>query len=492
MANVKITELTVTTDPASTDVLPIVDVTANTTKKVTIADLLENAGSGSASAPAFAFDADPDTGMYQVATNQLGFSTGGTNRLTIDSSGNVGIGAASTSAKLHISATDSTNSPDLLFLENLGTGNNTGSTIYFRNRTGTAFTDCTIQSLGSSTNNSELLFSTEQGAGPVEAMRINSSGNVGIGVSSPSAKLEVNGAATFGGNITQSSGNSTFAGAATFGGNVTTSGAVEIGSFSSTTAAAVFLGSGAVQAFRDSGVNASTSPVFIGGRKDGSSSVTNVSIFANGSANFAGVISTTGQNTVNTASSLKISQESANVSQIRAYGSDGSTVGSLEFRVSASDGAPSYTSLTLNNDGSATFAGTINGTTVGTSDERFKKNIAAANSQLADVKALGELLKNFDWNEDAPVNDEIRATRQLGLIAQEVEKVCPTLTKTIARTKQGVELTPETTDEEGNVTPATYEELDDSYKGISHDALIMKLLGAVAELSAKVAALESA
>jgi len=142
--------------------------------------------------------------------------------------------------------------------------------------------------------------------------------------------------------------------------------------------------------------------------------------------------------------------------------------------------------------GQATFTGTINGVTVGTSDERFKKNIAAANSQLADVKALGGLLKNFDWNEDAPVNDEIRATRQLGLIAQEVEKVCPTLTKTIVRTKQGAELTPETTDEEGNVTPATYEDLDDSYKGISHDALIMKLLGAVAELSAKVEALESA
>ena len=60
------------------------------------------------------------------------------------------------------------------------------------------------------------------------------------------------------------------------------------------------------------------------------------------------------------------------------------------------------------------------------------------------------------------------------------------------RTKDGAELTPETTDQEGNVTPATYEQLDDSYKGIKNDILIMKLIGAVAELSAKVAALESA
>ena len=44
MANVKITELTADTNPASTDVLPFVDIGADETKKVTIADLLENAG----------------------------------------------------------------------------------------------------------------------------------------------------------------------------------------------------------------------------------------------------------------------------------------------------------------------------------------------------------------------------------------------------------------------------------------------------------------
>ena len=120
----------------------------------------------------------------------------------------------------------------------------------------------------------------------------------------------------------------------------------------------------------------------------------------------------------------------------------------------------------IRNDGSASFSGQINGTTVGTSDSRFKENIEPAHPQLGDVEALGAILKNFDWNEDAPVNEEIRAQRQLGLIAQEAEEVCPSLVKTIMI--QG-----------------------DSYKGISHDALIMKLLGAVAELSAKVKALES-
>ena len=173
----------------------------------------------------------------------------------------------------------------------------------------------------------------------------------------------------------------------------------------------------------------------------------------------------------------------------------------------------------LNNNGNVVFAGSVTASNV--SDARFKENITDANPQLADAVALGSQLKNFDWNDDAPLNEEQRARRFLGLVAQEAEKVCPGLTYTVPRTKQGAELTPEvvvpavyetrtvpavlddkgevveaeTTEQvlvtEEQVTPATYEELDDSYKAINHDILIMKLLGAVAELSAKVAALEA-
>ena len=192
-------------------------------------------------------------------------------------------------------------------------------------------------------------------------------------------------------------------------------------------------------------------------------------------------------------------------------------------------------------DGSAEFTGIVTATVVPPSDARFKENITPAKPQLADVVALGGLLKNYDWTDEAPLNEELRSVRQLGLIAQEVEAICPTMTKEIARTKQGAMLTPEETipavyeervvpakyetvpvpaklgpkgrvitpesTEEilvapeyteqvlvtpEQVIPATYEVLDDSYKGISSDALIMKLLGAVAELKAEVDALKSA
>ena len=79
---------------------------------------------------------------------------------------------------------------------------------------------------------------------------------------------------------------------------------------------------------------------------------------SNGSASFGGAIGTSGQNTVNEASTLKFSQESANLSQIRAYGSNTSTSGSLEFKVGPSTGAP-FTPLTLNSNGTSTFSGNV-------------------------------------------------------------------------------------------------------------------------------------
>ena len=146
--------------------------------------------------------------------------------------------------------------------------------------------------------------------------------------------------------------------------------------------------------------------------------------------------------------------------------------------------------IQLNADGSATFAGAINGETIGTSDERFKENITPASPQLADVTALGGILKNFDWNADAPVNEEIRATRQLGLVAQEVAEICPQLVKTVKRTKT-VEVEPEVVGPLGKVIKeAVTEEVDDSYLALSTNALIMKLIGAVAELQAEVTALK--
>jgi hypothetical protein len=92
MSNVKISGLTAYTNPASSDVLPIVDLLNDQTKKITVADLLKNGfGPGTVALPSFSFIGDPDTGIYSPGANQFAVTTGGTQRLLIDASGNTTI-----------------------------------------------------------------------------------------------------------------------------------------------------------------------------------------------------------------------------------------------------------------------------------------------------------------------------------------------------------------------------------------------------------------
>lgn len=57
---------------------------------------------GTASAPSFYSGTDTNTGLYFSAADEVSITTGGTQRVVVDSSGDVGIGASSPSAKLDV------------------------------------------------------------------------------------------------------------------------------------------------------------------------------------------------------------------------------------------------------------------------------------------------------------------------------------------------------------------------------------------------------
>ena len=181
MANVKITELAQETNPASDDVLPIVDVDAASgggeTKKVTIADLLENAGDGSASAPAFAFDDDSNTGIYRPGADQLAISTGGTSRLFIDSSGRLLIGTTTEGEGNadNLTIADSGNCGITIRSGTSGAGN-----IFFSD--GTSGSDEARGSVEYNHASNFLKFNTDA----TERLRIDSSGRLFVGTSSSS------------------------------------------------------------------------------------------------------------------------------------------------------------------------------------------------------------------------------------------------------------------------------------------------------------------
>jgi hypothetical protein len=103
MADINITQLTSYADPKSTDELPIVDLVADVTKRVTLAKLLQNAVPGTAAAPGITFDGRAvNTGIYSPDDYQVGIATNGISRILCRENGYVGINKASPTAPFDV------------------------------------------------------------------------------------------------------------------------------------------------------------------------------------------------------------------------------------------------------------------------------------------------------------------------------------------------------------------------------------------------------
>jgi hypothetical protein len=138
---------------------------------------------GTVSLPSITTTGDTNTGIFFPAADTIAFTEGGAEAMRIDSSGNVGIGkSALPGTKLDING--AVNMVDNAWFQ-FGSKNTLFSSA--------AVAGLIIQSPTAGSEN--IIFRTSTGA---ERMRINNSNNVGIGTSSPDAKLSVNGVASFG------------------------------------------------------------------------------------------------------------------------------------------------------------------------------------------------------------------------------------------------------------------------------------------------------
>jgi hypothetical protein len=231
MADRKISDLTALTAPAAGDYLPIVDISevaaASKNKRITIEELFRGTPDGTAAAPAIAPESDPNTGIYSSGADQLSIATNGTERLRIDSAGQIEAVSLGTAAAPTFSFTGdpntgiyspgadqlaiSTNGTGRLFIDASGNITNDQSFIlYPAAGRGTLNINGPTDSIlvmggggnlglyiqGSSTG---AAFGTAFGQSMVfnigtERMRLDSSGRLGLGTSSPVSTLHCVGA----------------------------------------------------------------------------------------------------------------------------------------------------------------------------------------------------------------------------------------------------------------------------------------------------------
>jgi len=133
--------------------------------------------------------------IFEVATSSNSTVTSEVMRITHN--GDVGIGTTVPNYKLEIVGTDK----NLLTIRNANNAADTEATLGFKMTTYTGETN--YAEIGAIRGNwsdvSHIVFRTRHSSALAERIRINSAGNLGIGVSNPSARLTVNGNTVLGG-----------------------------------------------------------------------------------------------------------------------------------------------------------------------------------------------------------------------------------------------------------------------------------------------------
>ena len=136
-------------------------------------------GGNAASTPTYTFNNDNDTGMYRPASNQLAFSTAGTERMFFNSTGQIGIGTPTPEVALDVNTgvinaseiCDENNANCIDLSAGVGGADNLGN--------------------HSATQNIDLNAFKLVGNNGSSGLEIDASGKIGVGTSNPFYDLEV-------------------------------------------------------------------------------------------------------------------------------------------------------------------------------------------------------------------------------------------------------------------------------------------------------------
>lgn len=448
-----------------------------------------------------------NTSMGTLDSTSLLLATNNTERMRIDSSGKVGIGNTSPKAALHVTGSNG------ILVESENT--NGDGQIYFGDTTGTdrlylsrSLNDFAIWNV----SNGIIKLATNN----AERMRIDSSGNVGIGTTSPSATLHVDAS---GGGVIRVSRNSAstanYMALESDGTNGTVK-AIQQLLFSAggsekmrLTTTGLGIGTSSPADMLDiSGTNPTIS--FI--ETDQSNKNYKIGSFGasfavyDGSAGaFRIAVSTSGDVGIGNSSPdfrLKVDEaDSTYVAKIRNL--NGSTPYGLfvKYTASAPDGGDNQfyvaqdsgtTRFTVTSDGDVRNHDNSYGAL---SDERIKQDIRDSNSQWDDIKAVK--VRNFKKKDDVRQYGD-NAWEQIGVVAQELETVSPKLIRhnnpdisdILSDSSFG------TLYEDGDDIPKGKEigdvkEIKEQVKSVNYSILYMKSIKALQEAMDRIETLEA-
>ena len=204
-------------------------------------------------------------------------------------------------------------------------------------------------------------------------------------------------------------------------------------------------------------------------------------------------------NVMGTNASADIGTTSSGFEQVTSYGGSGAAAFETMFQsfnwhvwpssattgLGASLSSSSYVIASLDSSGNMSIDGSLS---QNASDERLKENITVVTNAINKVKGMRGV--EFDWKESTP---QPMSGHDIGLIAQEVQEVCPEAVSPAPFDQEEIMVEQEPTEENGGIGQVSggwRSKSGEDYLTVDTNKIVPILIEAIKELEARIAELE--